>query len=238
MISLTLAASLLKGAINLQLCAELTRVVVLRGYNRSCKCFTEYCGQWVCMNCRGLIRFIGGKSVVVWRFCTQHIVLALFPASLPPCPLPPCPPAPLPPCLPASLAPCLPASCVLFFGFSSIILRDMASLQEDKSLCAFGAAVCKIQARKGYTESFPPVPKDKRSCFSPIIYMQKFSSAKVFFHASFRYTLLSFTHHTSNPASNFKGLESKASQSWIMSPDPDSLVSVCTLGRYHLLKHV
>lgn len=89
MISLTLAASLLKGAINLQLCAELTRVVVLvatlRGYNRLCKCFTEYCGQWVCMNCRGLIRFIGGKSVVVWSFCTQHIVLALFPASLPPC---------------------------------------------------------------------------------------------------------------------------------------------------------
>ena len=114
----------------------------------------------------------------------------------------------------------------------------MASLQEDKSLCAFGAAVCKIQARKGYTESFPPVPKDKRSCFSPIIYMQKFSSAKVFFRASFRYTALSFTHHTSNPASNFKGLESKASLSWIMSPDPNPLVNVCTLGRYHLLKHV
>ena len=143
------------------------------------------------MNCRGLIRFIGGKSVVVWSFCTQHIVLALFPASLPPCL-----PASLPPCLPAFLPPCLPASCVLFFGFSSIILRGMASLQEGKSLCAFGAAVCKIQARKRYTESFPPVPKDKRSCFSPIIYMQKFSSAKVFFHASFRYTLLSFTHHT------------------------------------------
>ena len=117
MISLTLAASLLKGAINLQLCAELTRVVVLvatlRGYNRLCKCFTEYCGQWVCMNCRGLIRFIGGKSVVVWSFCTQHIVLALFPASLPPCL-----PASLPPWLPASLPPvfCSLVFHQLFYG--------------------------------------------------------------------------------------------------------------------------
>ena len=33
-----------------------------------------------------------------------------------------------------------------------------------ESGCAFGAAVCKIQARKRYIESL--VPKDKRSCFS------------------------------------------------------------------------
>ena len=30
----------------------------------------------------------------------------------------------------------------------------------------FSAAVCKIQASKGYIESLPLVLKDKRSCFS------------------------------------------------------------------------
>jgi len=35
-----------------------------------------------------------------------------------------------------------------------------------ESRCAFGAAVCKIQARKCYSESLLPVLKDKRSCFS------------------------------------------------------------------------
>ena len=35
-----------------------------------------------------------------------------------------------------------------------------------ESGCAFGAAVCEIQARKRYIESLPPVPKEKRSCLS------------------------------------------------------------------------
>ena len=32
--------------------------------------------------------------------------------------------------------------------------------------CVFGAVVCKIQARRSYIKSLPPVPKDKRSYFS------------------------------------------------------------------------
>ena len=36
----------------------------------------------------------------------------------------------------------------------------------EESGCVFFAVVCKIQARKHYIESLPPVPKDKRGCFS------------------------------------------------------------------------
>ena len=39
----------------------------------------------------------------------------------------------------------------------------MASLLEGKLGSTFGAAVCKIQAKKHYTESFPSAPKDKRA---------------------------------------------------------------------------
>ena len=37
----------------------------------------------------------------------------------------------------------------------------VASLPEGKLGSTFGAAVCKIQAKKHYTESFPSAPKDK-----------------------------------------------------------------------------
>ena len=63
-------------------------------------------------------------------------------------------------------------ACVLISSCTGVRLNRISfhgawlHFRGQESGCAFSAAVCKIQARKGCIDSLSLVPKDKRSCFS------------------------------------------------------------------------
>ena len=165
---------------------------------------------------------------MVWSFCTQHIVLALFPASLPPCLpafLPPCPPASLPPCPPASLPPvfCSLVFHQLFYGAWLHFRRARVCVRLVQLFAKYRQGSATLNPFHQYQKIKEAASLRSSTCKSFL--PQKFSFMQV---SAIHYSALLITPlHTT---SNFKGLESKASLSWIMSPDPNPLVSVCTLG--------